>query len=126
MHAIPEPVAVDARAKIVWGESPEKVMPFLQAKGIGHKDALALIAELAKDRADSIRADGLKKTWIGVLCVLAPIAYYFVSMFIGYWSMKFFAALIVIGAVGLAKITNGLSMVLRPRAITRDLANAED
>src|SRR5437868_6150716 len=125
MHAIPEPIVVDARAKITWGESPEKVLAFLQSKSIGDKDAFELIEELHKERAASIRADGIRKTWIGVLFVLAPVAYYFASMFIGYWSMKFFAALIVLGAVGLAKITSGLSMVLRPRAITGDLANAE-
>ena len=125
MHAIPEPLVIDARAKIIWGESPEKVLAFLQSKSVGDKDAFELIEELMKERADSIRDDGVKKAWVGVLFVLAPIVYYFVSMFIGYWSMKFFAALIVLGAVGLAKITSGLSMVLRPRAVTGDLANAE-
>ena len=60
-----------------------------------------------------------------MLFVLAPVAYYFVSMFIGYWSVKFFAGLIVLGAIGLAKITSGLSMILRPRTVTADLANAE-
>jgi hypothetical protein len=125
MHAIPEPIVIDARAKIIWGESPEKVLTFLQSKGVGDKEAFGLIEELQKERAASIRADGIKKTWVGVLFVLAPVAYYFASMYIGYWSLKFFAALIVLGAVGLAKITNGLSMVLRPRAVTGDLANAE-
>lgn len=125
MHAIPEPIVVDARAKIFWGESPGKVLAFLQSKSVGDKDAFALIEELQQERAASIRADGIKKTWIGVLFVLAPAAYYFASMYVGYWSMKFFAALIVLGAVGLAKITHGLSMILRPRAVTGDLANAE-
>jgi hypothetical protein len=126
MHTIPEPVVVEAQAKIVWGESSEKVLAYLQTKGVGDKQASALIEELMKERAASIREDGIKKTWIGALFVLAPIAYYFVSLLIGYWSLKFFSALIVLGAVGLAKITNGLSMVLRPRSIKGDLANAEN
>jgi hypothetical protein len=125
MHAIPEPVVVEARAKIVWGESSAKVLAFLQTKGVGDKDALALIEELMKERAASIREDGIKKTWIGALFILAPVAYYYASLFIGYWSLKFFAALIVLGAVGLAKLTSGLSMVFRPRAVTGDLANAD-
>lgn len=125
VHAIPEPIVADARAKITWGENPEKVITFLQSKNAGDKDAFELIEELQKERAASIRADGIKKTWIGALFVLASVAYYFASMFIGYWSMKFFAALIVVGAVGLAKITSGLSMILRPRAVTTDLANAD-
>ena len=124
MHAIPEPLVIDARAKIIWGESPAKVLAFLQSKSVGDKDAFELIEELMKERAASIRAEGLKKTWIGVLLVLAPVVYYYATRFLGHWSLEFFAALIVLGAVGLAKITKGLSMVLRPRAVTGDLANA--
>jgi len=123
MHAIPETLVIDARAKITWGESPEKVLAFLQSKSIGDKDALALIEGLMQERAASIRADGIKQTWIGALCVLAPIVYYFTIIFIGYWSMKFFAALLVLGVYGLVKVTTGLSMVLKPRSITGDLAN---
>jgi hypothetical protein len=126
MHQIPPSVVIDARAKIIWGDRPEKVLSFLQAKGVGDKDALALLEELVKERAASIREEGIKKTWVGALFVLAPVAYYYATLFIGYWSIKFFAALIVLGAIGVAKIMNGLSMALRPRAVKGDLANAEN
>jgi len=126
MHAIPEPVVVDARAKIIWGESPEKVLAFLQMKGVGDKDAFALIEELVAERAASIREDGLKKTRTGALFVLAPVVYYYATRSMGYRGAKGFAVLLVLGAVGLGKLTNGLSMVLRPRAVKGDLANAED
>lgn len=119
---IPPAVVIDARAKIIWGESPEKVRMFLQAQGVGDQEALALIEACIKERAASIREDGIKKAWAGALFVLAPVAYYYGSQAIGFWSLKLFAGLIVLGAVGAAKITNGLSLALRPRATKGDLA----
>lgn len=127
MHAIPELIAVEARAKIMWGESPEKIRAYLMSKNVGEKDAAALLDEIVSERAASIRADGLKKIWLGGVFVAAPIVYYFVThLYVGYWSLKFFAALIVLAAVGIAKLTSGISMVLRPRAVRGDLANASD
>jgi hypothetical protein len=126
MHAIPEPIAVEARAKIMWGESPAKVHAFLMSKNVGEKDATTLLEEVITERAETVRSDGTKKLWIGGLFVAAPIAYYFVSHAVGYWSLKFFAGLIVLGAVGIAKVTKGVSMVFRPRAVTGDLSNAAE
>jgi hypothetical protein len=125
MQEIPESLIVDARAEITWGRPPQEVLALLQSKGIGDKDAFALLDQLMKERAASIRADGMKKSVIGALFVLAPVCYYFFSLWLGYWSIKLFAALIVLGFVGLAKLTSGLSMVLRPGGVTSDLANSE-
>jgi hypothetical protein len=125
MQHIPETVAVEARAEITWGKSPEQVLAMLQAKGVGDKDALALIEELMKERAASIRGDGVKKTVIGSLFCLAPVSYYFVSVWLGSLNLKFFAGLLVVGVIGIAKLTNGLSMLLRPGSVTGDLANPE-
>ncbi len=77
MQNIPEAVAVEARAEIIWGRSPDEVLALLQRKGVGDKDALAVIAKFMRERAASIRADGIKKTVIGSACVLAPVTYYF-------------------------------------------------
>ena len=127
MNPIPEPIAVEARAKIMWGESQEKVRAFLIAKNVDAPDAGALLEEIAAERAESIRRDGTKKIGLGALYVAVPIAYYLLAHHIlGYWSVKGFAALIVLGAVGLAKITQGLPMVFRPRTVAGDLSNATD
>jgi hypothetical protein len=124
MSAIPEPVVVEARAKIIWGESTQKVLTYLQSKSVGDKEASVLLEDLMKERAASIRTDGVKKVWIGVLFVLAPVAYYLVSKFVGFWSLKLFSGLIVLGIVGIAKLSSGLSMILKPRAVKGDLSNA--
>jgi len=125
MQDIPEAIAVEARAEIVWGKSPQRVLEFLQSKGVGDKSALALIETLMSERAAMIREDGIRKIIWGVLFALAPICYYLFSMWLGYWSLKLFAGLIVLGVYGLGKLTNGISMVLRPRSVAGDLANTE-
>ena len=125
MQEIPEAIAVEARAEIVWGKSPQRVLEFLQSNGVGDKSALALIEALMSERAEMIRADGIRKMAWGVVFALTPICYYLFSMWFGYWSLKLFAGLIVLGVYGLGKLANGITMALRPRSVPGDLANAE-
>lgn len=125
MHAVPEPIAIEARAKITWGEPPEKVRAYLMSKNVGEKDAATLLEELVAERAASIRSDGLKKAALGAVMAAAPVAYYFVThLWFEHWDLKLFAGFIVLGAIGVAKLTSGASMVLRPRAVRGDLANS--
>ncbi len=88
MPAIPEPIAVEARAKIIWGESVDKVRAFLRAKNIGEQDAAVLIEEIMAERTEQIRDDGKKKLWIGSAFVAAPIVFYFVSEAMGFMMLK--------------------------------------
>lgn len=118
-----ETIVVDARAKIIWGESPEKVLAFLQSKNVGDKAALELIDALLKERDASIRADGLRKIWVGAGLCAAPAAYYLVSLFVGTISLKLFSVLLLLGLVGLVRLVSGLGMVLRPRGHKGDLSN---
>ena len=99
-------------------------MAYLQEKGASNQDAQALLAVLMQERASEIRHDGMKKIWVGGLLVALPIAYYVIAMAMGLMMLKLFSALIVAGAFGLWKLSTGLSMVLRPHAITGDLSNA--
>lgn len=125
MQTIPEPVIVEARAEIIWGKSREKVLALLQQKGIGDKDALALIDELMAERAAIIRDEGRKKIGWGIAFVAAPVTYYFVGLLMGFWFMKLLAALIVLGVYGVGKITTGVGMVTRPGRVRGDLANSD-
>lgn len=122
MNTIPEPIAVEARAKLMWGENPEKVRAFLESKKIAPADAEALIEKVAAESAEATRAEGKKKAGWGVLFLLAPVIYYFVAVALGSLMVKLFAALIVLGVIGIAQITKGLSMALRPRAVKENLS----
>lgn len=122
---ITEKLKVDARAEIVWGRNSMEVLVMLRRKGVSEKDAVALIEELMVERAEMIRAEGIKKSVFGALFTLSPIAYYFFTVWSGDMSIKLFAGLLVLGAYGIGKLTNGLKMVFRPRTVTASLANAE-
>lgn len=122
--SITDKLKVDARAEIVWGRDPNEVFAMLQKKGVGENEAGALIGELLAERAEMIRGEGIRKSIFGALFTMAPIAYYFFTVWVGDMSIKFFAALIVLGAYGIGKLTNGLRMVFRPHTITTSLASA--
>ncbi|HYC70725.1 MAG TPA: hypothetical protein VEB66_05930 [Opitutaceae bacterium] len=127
MHSVPEALAVEARARIMWGEPPEKIRAFLASKNLGDKDVDALIEEVLAERAASIRSDGFKKLWLGGAAMAMPFAYYYIThAWLGFSSHKLFAAVIVVGVLGLLKATTGLGMVVRPRAVRGDLANANE
>ncbi len=127
MPEVPEPIAVEARAKIMWGESPAKVHAFLISKNVGEQDAAVLLEAIIAERAESIRSDGTKKIWIGALCVAVPIAYYLVTHFLlGHWTLRGFTAPVVLGVVGIAMITQGVFMVFRSKTMSGDLSNAAD
>ncbi len=129
MQTIPESIAVEARAKIIWGEAPAKVLAFLQTKGIGDKSAFALIAEINAERRREIRRRGFKKICLGVFFASLPVVIYYFKTSRGAESglgSKGFAAAIVLGFFGLASLTTGLGMFLRPGTTTGDLSNIRD
>jgi hypothetical protein len=126
LRPVPEPIAVEARARLMWGEPVPKVLVFLRSKKVETPEAQALIAAVMQERVDAIRARGRAKAGIGTLLVAAPIAYYFVARLHGVIHAKLFASLLVLGAIGVAQLTQGLSMVFRPRATTGSLSNLQD
>lgn len=126
LHSIPKPVAVEARAKIFWGASTATVREYLQSKNVEEEDALALIEEVLRERAQVVRAEGVAKTWTGALLVLVPIGYFLIAQMLGFLMLKLFAGLIVLGLFGLLRLTKGLSMMLSPRSVSGDLSNADE
>lgn len=120
---VSEKLKIDARAEIVWGKKPEEVLAMLRRNGVGQKEALSCVEELMVERVTMIRSDGMKKCVLGALFILAPIAYYLFTVWMEDMSIKIFAALLVLGAYGIGKLTNGLTMVFRPRTITASLTD---
>lgn len=124
MAAIPESVAVEARAKIVWGATPDAVLKFLMSEKVEAKDALALLKEILTERAEMIRSEGVMKIWTGALLVLVPVGYLLVSLVLGFLVIGLFAVLIFVGLFGVARAANGIFMVRNARTIEGDLSNA--
>ena len=123
MPEIPRSLAVDARAEIIWGTAPEKVRESLLSKGVDEADAAELIESVMRERSETIRAEGIKKLVYGILFVVAPVAYYAIALLMEVLFIKLFAALCVLGVVGIYKIIAGTAMILKPRSHTGDLSN---
>ena len=126
MSPIPEPVAIEARARILWGEKAEKVHAYLLAEEVNSEDAWALLAEINTERLAAIRHDGVAKIWLGLPLVLLPVALYFFSLHAPKVNARGFTAAIALGAIGLVMLTKGISMALRPESISGDLSNGRD
>ena len=121
-----EEAKIEARAKIIWGEPPEKVLAFLQENGFGDKDAFALLSEFKKERAANIRSSGVKKITIGALLVPIPLITYLFFMSAGYINIKIMAVTGLIGIVGGWKIIDGISMIVVPSSERGDLSNLSE
>ncbi|QJW96677.1 hypothetical protein [Frigoriglobus tundricola] len=127
MGAVPESVAVEARAKNFWGARPDTVLQFLKSNNVGENDARALIEAVLTERAESVRRDGVTKIWSGALLVMVPIAYFFGSWgLLGFVLVKLLVALGLVGLFGLARLAKGLSMAISPRSVSGDLSNPAD
>jgi hypothetical protein len=117
---------IEARAKIIWGESPEKVFVFLQENGFSDKDAYSLLSELKKERASDIRSSGVKKITIGALLVPIPFIAYLFFMCVGYIYIKIMAGTGLFGVFGAWKIIEGISMIVAPSSERGDLSNISE
>ena len=126
MHSIPEAVAVEARAKIIWGASTDSVLKFLKDQNVTEKDAMALLEEILTERAEMVRSEGITKIWSGALLVMVPVGYFCIALLLGSLRVRLFAALILVGLYGAARLTRGLLMVRNPRSVSGDLSNADD
>src|SRR5579859_7630117 len=100
MPSIPESVASEARAKIIWGASPDTVLKFLKSNNVEEKDALALIEEVLTERAQVVRSEGVMKIWTGALLVMVPVSYFLIAMLVGFLLVKLFVGLILVGLYG--------------------------
>jgi hypothetical protein len=125
--AVPESVAVEARAKIFWGASPDTVLQFLISNNVGEHDARELVEAVLTERAKSVRSEGVTKIWSGALLAMVPVGYFLVSWeLLGFVLLKLLVALGVVGLFGLARLAKGLSMAISPRSVSGDLSNPGD
>lgn len=123
-HAAPiDPQAEhEARAKILWGDEPEEVIKYLVIKGVHPDQATALVQVMSKERTSTIRANGIRKIFIGAGMVCVPIVALVIFLSIGYILLKVFAITIMIGVWGLWVILKGTFMILAPKSEAGDVA----
>jgi hypothetical protein len=113
---------LEARAKIIWGESSSSVRAYLIANGISETDADAAIKVFNQERNAEIRRRGIKNILIG----LPPVVASGVLLHLIYRSPsngsfkigagKLVGLLCLAGFYGLWKLVNGIFNLFRPQS----------
>jgi len=107
----------EARAKILWGDSPESVASFLRVHGFSREEAAEFVDDLYRERLSTVRGSGFANIIGGSLLIAIPIVFFAVSWFIvGRLYTRLFALTVVVGFVGLWMLIKGLHMVVSPKS----------
>jgi hypothetical protein len=112
----------EAKAKILWGDSPLQVKAYLASQGFSREEATELVDELFAERAATIRGNGIMKIITGACLICLPIAFYIVSMLIGILYLYPFAATIMAGIWGMWQVIKGISMLVAPKSEEGDVS----
>ena len=102
----------EARARILWGESPAEVEHWLVGRGLTEEQAEVIIREIGKERAFGIRRSGLRSIRTGVLLLLGGIALGIVIGFLRRIPAVLAGAAWLFTIYGAYKILTGLLRVL--------------
>jgi len=125
-----EKLATEARAKIIWGESLERVRQYLQTNGVGEKQASALLATFQEERQAAIRSTGKKKTILGTAALGGATLSWYLLLWLGFsfnhQAGKLFTIPVALGLFGLWQLYAGLEMLLAPQMEKRDVSHLED
>jgi len=120
---IDRPQAVyEARAKISWGDPPQEVLKFLMIQGFTYEEASELVQGMFRERAATIRGNGILKIVLGAVLMCVPIAAWLTFLSIGFIFMKLFAVAIMVGLYGAYNVLRGIFMVLAPKSEAGDVA----
>jgi len=112
----------EAKAKILWGDSPLQVKAYLASQGFSREEAYELVDELFSERAATIRGNGIMKIITGACLICLPIAFSIVSMLIGILYLYPFAATIMAGIWGMWQVIKGISMLVAPKSEEGDVS----
>lgn len=112
----------EARAKVLWGDPPEEVLKYLMIQGFSHSEASSLVQGLFRERAATIRGNGITKIVVGIALIGVPIVAFFIFSSMGVIPLKLFAITIIVGLWGAWMIFNGIFMVVAPKSESGDVA----
>jgi len=113
-----EQAKVEARAKVIWGESPKQVVFFLRTRGVSLEEAIAITEEAFAERKAEVRAQGIKQICLGIALLFLPLGGYLIYSIFGslsILSMVVFGLTCAGGVYGLYCIINGLWALVVPK-----------
>ena len=118
-----ERFASAARARIIWGDSPEEAIEHLRTQGATAEEAKEAVESVGDERSQIIRQSARKKIVQGILLISVPFIAGAVFLFIRVVPMKLFGLCIVAGLIGVWKLIRGILGTVRPDMIHGDLSD---
>lgn len=113
----------EARAKVFWGDTRQQAIVCLVGHGVNHSEASNIVDGLMKARAAAIRANGIRKIFLGIGYMCVPIISLLIFLRIGFLPIKLFAVTVMIGLWGAWMVIKGCFMTVAPKAEAGDVAN---
>ena len=110
----------EARAKILWGDTPEAVIGFLLLQGFEREEATELVQEMFRERLATVRATGFRKIFAGTGLVIVPVVTSIIMLSFGVINLWIWATTIIMGLSGAWMALNGVFMVLNPKSQAGD------
>jgi hypothetical protein len=119
MNDASDKIMTDARARIIWGESPRSVRDFLVSNGVSVDAADTKILEFELERNRELRRIGLRNVLVGgVLAAAASIALCLSFSIASATSgiVRALAVVLLAGLYGCWKLIKGIVYLLRPQS----------
>ena len=110
---------LEARARIIWGDSMESVRDYLISNGISAEDADARLHEFASERNSELRKIGLRNLFVGILVTGASGITFWIAMphsSVTIGIVKALALVLMAGCYGLWKLWTGIVYLIRPQS----------
>jgi hypothetical protein len=107
---------IEARAKILWGDSPEEVIKFLMIRGFSCQEASDKVHVLFKERLAEIRANGIVKILTGIFVAVGAATSFLFLVKIGFLSIWLLASAGIACVSGMWMILIGIFKVLTPKS----------
>ena len=128
MNHAADNIMTDARARIIWGESPKSVRDFLVANGVSVDAAETKVLEFKLERNRELRRIGLRNVLIGAgLSIAASIALYLSFQVVSASSgtVRALAVVLLGGLYGFWKLIKGIVYLLRPQSEHKSIPDIE-
>lgn len=113
----------EARAKVMWGDSQDQVTGYLLLQGFSHQEAMEISTKLFKERAAAVRANGIRKFFMGFGLMWVPVIAFIIFRSVGYMPLKLMGAAILVGVYGLYLELMGILMAVAPKSEKGDVAD---
>ncbi len=112
MNKETQSIVIEARARIIWGESLTEIRQWLSAQGLSASAVETIISQCTHERAAEIRRIGWREVCLGGLLLLVCVGICAAMHITGIYFARIGILAVLIGLVGVWRITKGIDCIL--------------